>query len=895
MFLNLAPNLCSTSYRAHLTSVKSQSYRYLFWGIITFYLLLSQSLQAVAITTLTDETNVISKQALGIQFMEDANNHYTFDQILSGTLDQHFITAPDKHLSFGFSQSTYWLKLDIQYYSNIVSQKDWLLELGYPQLDQITLFTPQEDGSYSTYETGDAFEFKNRQFEHINFLFKISTSNEKIQTFYLKIKSNSAIELPIFIWDQDEFLVHSNIQQIVYGLFYGFAIAMILYNLFLYTGIRDPSYLFYAFYITCFVTVLAMVDGHAYQYLWPEQPWWTGRGVLFIAAASTIWSLLFTKHFLKTAKTFPLGDKILKWGLAFSVFCMVFTIISTQRKLVGIVLIGYGSLMTLTTLLVGIGCLLKDYRPARYFIYAYGAFFTGILISSLRAIDILPINIATLNAPKIGSAMEILLLSLALADRINEERRARLKALAAQNETKSHLINTEKKLIHSAFHDSLTGLPNLAGLQHKGPHIVQQARQKEQEFATFIIYLSNFREINNTLGRTNGDKLLQMVTQRLHDTLKSIDASINLEREAESPSYVALTESVTYSAIIRFQSIQQIKQAAELINSALKQPFQFKGMSLTVSTQIGISLYPEHGQTFDTLIRNAHIAMGHAISQHETFTFFDHNLDTFSSRRLSLMGELEQAIEQDTLELYFQPQVNFQSERVEGVEALLRWNHPELGFIPPDEFIVLAEQSGTIKNLTYWVLNSALEQLADLNRRGYPLTMSVNLSATNLLDPDISNVISKLLTEHEVTPNQLILELTETAMMEDPHKAQDVLVHLTRLGLHVSIDDFGTGYSSLAYLKQLPVSEIKIDRSFITDLTVNEDDVNIVSTTLSMGHNFGLKVVAEGIEDRETFNMLKDMGCDLAQGYFLSKPICMKDLIIWLDKRVGRQRLKPIS
>jgi len=270
---------------------------------------------------------------------------------------------------------------------------------------------------------------------------------------------------------------------------------------------------------------------------------------------------------------------------------------------------------------------------------------------------------------------------------------------------------------------------------------------------------------------------------------------------------------------------------------------------------------------------------------------------------LALMGELSQAIDADELLLYFQPQIDIEKNAVIGVEALTRWKHHDHGFIPPDEFIPLAEKTGLTRKLTRWVLNKALEECAFLMSQGMELSVSVNLSSQNLHETKLETRIKSLLAKHKVPPNFLLLELTETAVMLDPNHAQEVLSKLSEDGIRISIDDFGTGYSSLSYIKRLPLDEVKIDKSFIMDMINDKDDSVIVDTTLHMSHNLGLRVVAEGVENEDTLNALRTLGCDIAQGYYLTRPLNASDLFAWLkscpfsigDPRIVKEALIPES
>jgi EAL domain-containing protein (putative c-di-GMP-specific phosphodiesterase class I) len=314
-----------------------------------------------------------------------------------------------------------------------------------------------------------------------------------------------------------------------------------------------------------------------------------------------------------------------------------------------------------------------------------------------------------------------------------------------------------------------------------------------------------------------------------------------------------------------------------------------------VDASIGVAVSADHESDVDTLLQRADVAMYVAKQEHAGATAYAPELDVNSPRRLALLADLRHAIDERALSLHYQPKVELASGEVRGVEALVRWNHPELGPIPPIEFVPLAESTALIHPLTTFVLETALRQQREWHDRGYDLSMAVNLSARSLLDVGLPLQISALLTAHGVEPARLVLEITESTLMTDPARALRVLDALDALGVRISIDDFGTGYSSLARLKDLPVHELKIDRAFVTSMQTIHSDAVIVRSTIDLARNLGLAVVAEGVEDRSVLNELGDLGCDAAQGYYLSRPVPPAELLVWLDEQQQPERQAPAA
>jgi EAL domain-containing protein (putative c-di-GMP-specific phosphodiesterase class I) len=312
--------------------------------------------------------------------------------------------------------------------------------------------------------------------------------------------------------------------------------------------------------------------------------------------------------------------------------------------------------------------------------------------------------------------------------------------------------------------------------------------------------------------------------------------------------------------------------------------FTLSDLHLEIRASIGIVLYPEHGNDSDTLMRRADMTMSTAKKSDLGYTFYDSKFDFYSPRRLMLLGELRQAINHGDLCLYFQPKIKIATGQVIGMEGLIRWKHPRHGLIFPDEFIPLAERSGLIKPLSLWVLREAPRRWAEWNREGLSVNVSVNLSVRDLFDVTLPDQIKEILKRHEMPADKLLLEITESTIMEDPNQVRGILQNLSGMGVRIAIDDFGTGYSSLAYLKNLPVDEIKIDKSFVLEMDKDNDDATIVRSTIELGHTLGLSVVAEGVERAEAWEMLQSLGCDAAQGYYMERPLAPENVIGWLKE-----------
>jgi diguanylate cyclase (GGDEF)-like protein len=390
--------------------------------------------------------------------------------------------------------------------------------------------------------------------------------------------------------------------------------------------------------------------------------------------------------------------------------------------------------------------------------------------------------------------------------------------------------------------------------------------------ALMLLDLDHFKEINDTLGHPVGDQVLKKIGLRLSDYLRESDT-------------VARLGGDEFAIIATDIDEDDARTFVEKIILAIKQVVHVEKQNLYVGASIGVALYPDHGQDVATLVRHVDIAMYHAKHNNLDYTFYDSSMNGHSVDNLSLLGELHTELLQQTgqLQLNYQPQIDLFTREVLGVEALLRWVHPTRGLIPPDEVVRMAEQSGLIGELTYWVMESAIADCASWHQDLMKLSVAVNLSAWNLQDPDLPEVIKKLLKRYSLSSEYLTIEITESTVMSDPVRARQVLNKLNQMGLELLIDDFGTGFSSLAYLKLLPVKGLKIDKSFVLEMAEDENDAIIVKSTIDLAHNLGLVVVAEGVETMEASLWLRQHKCDSSQGFYFARPMTEQAFRDWLQ------------
>ncbi|KRC27853.1 bifunctional diguanylate cyclase/phosphodiesterase [Acidovorax sp. Root217] len=426
-----------------------------------------------------------------------------------------------------------------------------------------------------------------------------------------------------------------------------------------------------------------------------------------------------------------------------------------------------------------------------------------------------------------------------------------------------------------AYWDRLTGLPNRERFREAVVHaIAAQEEGSVQPLTVLTLDLDRFKHVNDVLGYAFGDRLLQAVAERLQKQLPG------------DSDMVARLGGNEFALLLR-TGAQEAYALAQGINQSFEEPLAFEDQTVDLSAGMGFACWPADAGDADTLLSRSEIAMYAAKRKLTGALRYDASFDSASTQTLSLLTELRHAVEHNELRLYLQPKVPLHGQAGLAAEALVRWQHPQRGLVPPMDFIPFAEQTGFVRQLTLWMFEEVARLLADPRTAEMPLRISVNLSTRDLLDPELSARLATILARHGVQASAFCLEITESAIMDDPQRAEAMLNRLSEQGFKLSIDDFGTGYSSLAYLKRLPVDELKIDKSFVMGMESGEDDAMIVRSTIDLAHNLGLTVVAEGVETLAILDRLRALSCDEAQGYHISRPLGAEDFLAWQSRQIA--------
>jgi diguanylate cyclase (GGDEF)-like protein len=429
----------------------------------------------------------------------------------------------------------------------------------------------------------------------------------------------------------------------------------------------------------------------------------------------------------------------------------------------------------------------------------------------------------------------------------------------------------ESEVLRLAFEDTLTGLPNRVKFNECLTRAIEEYRRSALPVAVLLMDLDRFKVINDTLGHDAGDQVLKAVATRLRESLRESDL-------------VARLGGDEFAVLLTGGDSSRPLAVARMIHAILEKPIELDAQPVDVGSSIGIAQCPAHGEEPGLLLRNADIAMYAAKRERAGMAVYEPSYEQHRASHLSLLSDLRKAIADNALLLYYQPKVDLVRGQLVGVEALVRWSHPQRGVIPPSEFIPFAEQTGTIRHVTRWVIEEAIRQCGVWLSGGMALNVSLNVSSRDLLDRELPYVLAGATRRHGVAPDLVTVEVTESALMEDPPRAQETIRSLKEQGLRLAIDDYGTGYSSLAYIQRLQCDELKVDRAFVTHVAGGRKEAAIVRSTIELGHSLGLTVVAEGVEEPETMNLLRQFGCDIAQGYGISRPLSASQLDDWIAR-----------
>lgn len=848
-----------------------------FTSALILFLLLPLT-PSVAKTSISDNSPILSG-ARWFSTREPISQDQA-QRLFSGST--HTNTSPYLHLNK--ASDYYWVQQTITAPSG-PNDQTWhlLLDRQYPQFDTMDIYLEGEWESPIHWQLSDNKQIEGESPPRLMISYPLTLQPGKTYQITLAVKSRAQQSISMTVMKPDLFYKTVKNSEFVWGIFYGIFFVAAIFNLLIYVSLKENLYLYYIAYVIAIALTQASISTHGSYYLWGSGTHWSQVSHLFFIGFAVIFGILFARPFLNTNELTPKLDKSLLAMIPLGILISAGSLLIPYNTIIGITDISL-AILTVMMILASILTWSSGRKAARFFLLGWGTLLVCTLIYILTLRGLLPPNVFTLHAAQIGTVAEILIITIAIGDRIQQHQQEKRIAILKQQKAIEALKEAETALTYRAYHDKITGLPNRDRLiEVINSELEVQRNGSLKHLYVVLIKIKRLREINHTLGHYVGDMVAKTTAQALNNLLKNLPKQTRVPFNQEKGEYLAAIQGVNLVFLLR-----QPKDSAgpsTIINmlNQLPQQFQFESISLDISTSCGMCYAPDHGKDSETLLRNTFVAVEESQTRGQLCCIYNEEVNPYSERRLSLMGDLRKAIDSNQLELYLHPQLDTTSMEIISAEALLRWNHKQYGFIPPDEFVALAESSGAIKPLTRWVISKALELLQQLHEQQFMLGVSINLSAQNLEEPDLTDFITEQLTRYNITPEHVTLEITETAMVTNPTLAHDVLVRWNELGLATSIDDFGTGYSSLSHLKKLPMNELKIDRSFITDMLESNDDIMIIRSTLDISHNMQMRVVAEGVETEEIMDTLKEMGCDIIQGYLLTPPLAIHRFISWLE------------
>ena len=827
-----------------------------------------------------------------LSYVEDPSGALQLPDIINQPEKYPFKTLNQPNANFGFTQSAFWLKSQLSYqvqtHSELPQQQssNWAIYISYPPLAELSAYLyDSQNQLVHEWHTGTQVAFEQRPIQHRGFVLPFTAKSAETYTLYVRAASDTSVQVPLEVWDPVSLLAQDSINIYFWGIYFGILFSLIAYNSFMYVTMQSQNYLHYILYVISLSGIMLFLNGQGFQMIWPNFQLWNLYALPIFTGATVFFATQFARVFLHSKKLTPKTDWMMRLFMAFAALLVIAALVGASQlpRWSGVA----GGLLPFILLFASYTSHRAGRRVAKFFAFAWLLFMAGLIVYLANVFGILPSNHITTNALQIGSALEVTMLSLAQAYQIKLGRDRRYQALNNENKAVVKWQKAEQHMLYQAQHHPLTLLPNDSILRLKLTALVQQQKHNPSRFALVLIHINRFSEINKTLGKVSGDQILLEAAQRIQQSAQAIPMLHALEHDNISSTNIAMLDGATFGVIVDNSNESfSAERIAGQLQQTLTLPLNFQGMSITLSSSAGISNYPDHGTDAETLLQHAEVAMTMARRDKQPVAQYDASTDQFSKRRLKLMGDLHQAIKNQQCYLTFQPQINLKTEKITAFEVLLRWHHPSYGLIPPAEVIPMAEQCGQMKHLTRWLLQEALKFGSRLDRLGYQIPLSINISSNNLREQDFVGAIRQILQNHQYNPTKLTLEFNESAIVDNSEIAMQTMRDLQSLGIQMAIDDFGSGHSSLSLLKTLPINQIKLAPELILDITDGNDTRNIVETIVKLSHLLGLPAIAVGVESVLISKCLKEMHCDSIQGNLISSPLRAQDALNWLQDYV---------
>lgn len=837
-----------------------------------------------AFATENSLTDGQSSIVVHVEYRSDTSKVMDVEAIRQPTLTNAWQALEDDYANFGYQPFPYWYRFSISNPNN--KRINQIIDISYPLLDTVDIYAFTEGELIDEIHMGDRLPYNNRLIDHPHFLIPIELQPLEKRTYYVRVMTQGSQLFPIQLWDSHDLFVKLNKEDELHAIYFGVVSVIIFFNLLIFVALKEKMYLYYALSAFVFMLFFGIMRAKLFPVIFPNTPEFHHFLLLILPSSCLLFSALFSRELLKPDIYLPGLKWVFSLLIAFSYLGYLgILIFDSQTSLKLSVLSAIPSCFVL--FIMGPVFALKGNKMAWVYSAAWGTFMLGATITAASKQGFIPVNFLTEYGMQIGSAIELFILNAALAFRFHTEHQGRLSAQLAQLKEQNEKQETERKLLIKSMSDSVTQLPNRACFEACLQEILDTS--SKQRIGVCVLEIHRFNEINRTLGHHNTDLLMAEIGQHFNELTAKIPGLKMIKSIAVTANLASL-EQASFGLLLNADIADRNQDLIRLTIKKMTQPIVFKEMRLELRPVIGVAIYPEHGVNTASLIRHAQVAADMPQALQHAISFYRPEHDQYNTRRLMMVSELKHAIENDHLELFFQPKLDLKNRKITGLEALVRWHHERYGLVRPDEFIELAEETGIIKALTRWVVKAAFQAQNEFKKQGYDFTMSINISALNLRESDLIVFLKEQIYLSNIDPHKICLELTETSMMSKPLEAIEVLERLRRLGLYISIDDFGAGYSSLAYLKSLPASEIKIDKSLIAGICEDINSDMVARATINMCRGLGFQVVAEGVENKMVLNRLIELECDIIQGYILTPPLPNQELIKWLEENLRDKR-----
>lgn len=813
------------------------------------------------VVSISDPTQkALQNDPQGMQFDEayliDSSGKKSFDSIQL----EKFNLQPLSDIPWSFKQQAYWIRLNVK--NNHPHPVDLVTHFSNTMLEELNIYQLSPQGDLHSVSLGwqePVLLRKKRSLPSFQFNLAAQASSQ----LYIRIATEGIAKTPIKIYYQKDFSDLVSYSFLIWGSFVGILIAMSLYNLVLFWGLKDGIYLIYIGYITSVLMMLGVVIGFGH-YIWPEAIIRFLRENIVAANTSLmIFSVFFAIIFFGAHKN---RNRVVNFSIYYLVYLIAFALISLALPEYIAAPIFFVSMVILYPLafMLIVQQIRKNFRWARLYVISWVPLIIGGAIQPMGLTGVIKESFLIHHALMIGVLIEIVLMAMALADRMQFKK---------------------AQALYKATHDPETDIANINLFKSK----IQDLLASNKKIAICIIEIEEFSTLLPYISNHDNNDLMLMMAQNIERRVHLFDNFLPLEYRKTSVKIAKIAEG-TFAAVVDITSKskkeeERLSKQLNFLAEDIAKGAQIGNLLINLSTKVGFSLLDSQPQEviFSDILKQAYQGLEQGKRKGLLLGFYQPEQAYNVAQRLALAADLQQALREGKLQLFHQPQINLATKQVDGSEALLRWQHKELGFIPPDVFIPLAEDTGVINELTLWVVETACQQIEVLIKEGYEQhNVSVNISGRDISEDNFLPSVKEIVSRYDFPLNNLTFELTESVMVNDFLHLSHSMEQLSEMGIQVAIDDYGTGYSSLLYISQLPFNEIKIDKSFVLNLEHSDRNMTIVRTTIEMAKSLGLKIVAEGIENEKVEEILSQHECHLVQGYHYQKPIAFREYIKWL-------------